>query len=114
MAGGETTGVTKDAVKAMGTVALAPETAAKVEAGVIRSTEKALREAKAEITGIEVEPRKVGGGVVTDKTESTHISNALYELRRAAQLTNPSKQTPADRDAKLAEILRLAEELRSK
>ena len=95
----------------MAIVEQAPETAAKVEAGEIRSTDKAVRDAKAEITG-KPAPPKVGGAVTTEKSANEYIGQALYNMRMAAQVKNPGRQAPAELDAKLAEVIKLAEGLR--
>ena len=111
-AGGEASGVTKATVKAMGVVAEAPETAAKVAAGEIRQTRKAVLAAREELG----DPVPDGEPVVSaGKSLSERLTAALYDLRMAAVLGIPvGTKTLAENEAVLDEIEEYVERLRRK
>jgi hypothetical protein len=80
LAGGKASGVSKHAVKAMGEVIEAPETAAAVERGDIRKTSTAVHQAREELTG-ESQDRGAGSAVSHPKSAVVRLGSALYELR---------------------------------
>jgi hypothetical protein len=79
MAGGKASGVSKDDVKAAALIAQAPETAAKVDAGEVRSTAEAVRAAKAELNGVPID-RSAGAAVSKQQSTTQRMGKALYEL----------------------------------
>lgn len=82
MAGGDASGFSKADAKAAAIIAQAPETAAKVDAGEITNTSKALREAKAELNG--TTPDNTAGANVNDAMSLTErLGKAIYALKMA-------------------------------
>ena len=114
LAGGDASGFSKADAKAAELIARAPNTAARVEAGELKNTSRALQEARAEIAGQPVEPRQAGGAVSSPRTANSRISNALYELKMLEQEW-PAGQVPVEADTldrRLGEIIQRAERLR--